>query len=60
MMAYLLCLTYELDPAQFGLDPDDLPPGIRETVGRDLGLPSTRWYDRSPLVTPTRHRAPAA
>lgn len=60
MLAYLLCLTYGLDPEQFGLDPDDLPPGIRESVGRDLGLPSTRCYEAPPSAGATRHRAPAA
>ena len=65
MTAYLLCLIYGLDPASFDLSSDDLPPGIRESVGRDLGLPSTRCYEPKRTMRldgPQRatHRAPAA
>ena len=46
-LAYVLCLCYEIDPAEFDLGPGDLPPGLRippRHHGRD-GTPSvTRWY----------------
>lgn len=46
-LAYILCVAYGVDPADFGLTPDDLPPGIsramrtHESQGRGL---STNWY----------------
>jgi len=46
-LAYVLCLVYNVDPAEFGLSGDDPPPGWSippRTLGPD-GRPSvTRWY----------------
>ena len=44
--AYMLCLCYEVDPADFDLDPEDLPPGWEipaRTHNPDGTLASTNW-----------------
>lgn len=40
--AYFCALIYGLDPAQFGVGPDDVPPGLRGTA-TDLGFDRTGW-----------------
>jgi hypothetical protein len=42
-LAYVLCHAYRVDPAEFGLDDDDRPPGVRLEPRRDDGS-STIWY----------------
>lgn len=44
-LAYILCMAYMVDPADFGLTPEDLPPGLRVTArtpGEQAELP-TIW-----------------
>jgi hypothetical protein len=41
-LAYVLCLAYRVDPADFDLSPDDLPPGIKIRPRRTAA--STIWY----------------
>jgi len=46
--AIVLCKVYEVDPAEFGLSDDDLPPGIHippRTPGPDGRASLTGWYD---------------
>lgn len=45
--AYMLCLCYGVDPADFDLGPNDIPPGLRlppRTFGPDGRVLSTIWY----------------
>jgi hypothetical protein len=46
-LAYVLCLCYEVDPAEFGLTPDDLPSGIRIPKRTRINgrVSSTKWYE---------------
>jgi hypothetical protein len=46
-LAYVLCLAYRVDPADFGLGSSDLPPGLRIPHRRHHGA-STSWYDVQP------------
>lgn len=34
-LAFVLCLAYQVDPAEFGLTIDDLPPGLQAAVLAD-------------------------
>lgn len=58
-LAYLLSLTYGIDPSVFDLDDDDVPPAVLDVV-REQGVPSTRWYGDGPPGAPTAHSASAA
>ena len=48
-LAYVLCLAYRVDPADFGLGPGDLPVGLRIPPRRDS---STTWYEDQPGKSP--------
>lgn len=54
--AYILCLAYEVDPAELDLGPDDLPPNLAvpNRTPADLRESPTIWYD----VTAGRRLAP--
>lgn len=41
-LAYILCHVYGVDPAEFGLSPDDLPPGI-DLKPLDLAATTDRY-----------------
>jgi hypothetical protein len=45
-LAYLLCLAYRVDPSDFGLGPDDIPPNIEVRPRGPHGAASTKWYCR--------------
>lgn len=55
--AYLCTLIYGLDPEQFGVGPDDIPPGLRDTA-LDLGFDRTGWFGRNPARTTGRRGRP--
>lgn len=46
-LACMLCLCYGVDPGEFNLSPDDLPPGWKippRRRTRSGDMPSTNWY----------------
>lgn len=52
-LAYILSVAYGVDPAEFGLSPDDLPPGLSippRSRGDDGSVLSTKWYTGNPSV----------
>lgn len=59
-LAYILCLCCQVDPAEFGLSSDDLPPGltIPARTLNDQGEPaSTKWSSEIPSVRALRPAA---
>ena len=42
-LAYVLCHAFRVDPAEFGLDDDDRPPGVT-IEPRTMNGSSTIWY----------------
>lgn len=42
--AVMALLLYGMDPDDFGLGPDDVPPGIDANRLVDLGIHSTGWF----------------
>ena len=46
-LAYILCLAYGVDPAEFDLSPRDVPPGVM-ILPRSDGRPSTIWLTLMP------------
>ena len=52
-LAYVLCLCYLVDPADFDLGPGDLPPGITipARTWEDGRLSSTKWLTHTMPVS---------
>ena len=49
-VAYVLCHAYRVDPAEFGLDDGDRPPGVTITPRSEDGA-STIWYSDTVAMT---------
>jgi hypothetical protein len=48
-LACVLCHAYRVDPAEFGLSDDDLPPSV--AVSARSGTSSTIWYSHHPRMS---------
>jgi hypothetical protein len=47
-LAYVLCMAYNVDPAEFGLGPSDLPPGVAIKRRSSSGSTKCRTDIRGP------------